>query len=54
VRTLLPAIKLFQLADPERLDVDSLERRLRDEAARDDAVVVNAGVIGSWARLTPT
>jgi hypothetical protein len=49
VRTLLPHIVRLGLATAEQVDIESLERRLRDEAIATRLTAFSGRVVGAWA-----
>jgi hypothetical protein len=51
-RTLIPTMEKLGIARPVDIDIDSLARRLADEAAALDATVVSPLFVGAWARVS--
>jgi ubiquinone/menaquinone biosynthesis C-methylase UbiE len=49
VRSLLPMIERFGVADVEQVQIDTLAQRMREEAVANDSVVVIPPLIGAWA-----
>ena len=49
LRTLLPIIEKAGIASEREIDIDTLESRLRDEAAENNGVIVVPEFIGAWA-----
>ena len=50
LRSFLPVIKRFGIADPAMLDIRAIEERFRAELV-EGAVVVYPPMVGAWARL---
>jgi hypothetical protein len=50
-RTLVPMMDKLGVPRPDDTEVDSLSRRLADEAAALDATAVSPLFVGAWARV---
>jgi len=53
VRTLLPHIVRLGLASAEKVDIETLETRLRDEAVARRHTVFSPRWVGAWVRVPP-
>ena len=51
VRSIVPAIERSGLAIPDGLDVDTLERRLREATCAKDATVALPAIVTAWSQL---
>jgi SAM-dependent methyltransferase len=51
LRTLLPAVERFGMTTAAELDLDTLEKRLREEAVALDAVLVAPPLVAVWSRV---
>jgi ubiquinone/menaquinone biosynthesis C-methylase UbiE len=51
VRSLLPMMERLGVSTREEVDIDTLERRLRDEIVSGGGVMVMPALIGAWCRL---
>lgn len=51
LRSLLPRIEQGGIADSAEIGIETLEGRLREDAAANDRVLFMSRVVGAWARL---
>jgi 2-polyprenyl-3-methyl-5-hydroxy-6-metoxy-1,4-benzoquinol methylase len=51
LRSLLPIIEKFGIADAKEIDIDTFEDRYRSQLADYRSVVVNPPVVGAWSRV---
>jgi 2-polyprenyl-3-methyl-5-hydroxy-6-metoxy-1,4-benzoquinol methylase len=51
LRSLLPVIEKFGIADAKEIDIDTFEDRYRSQLADCRSVVVNPPVVGAWCRV---
>ena len=51
VRALLPLMVRFGVATTEEVDIDTFEKRLRDEVVSQGGVVTTWSFVTAWARL---
>jgi ubiquinone/menaquinone biosynthesis C-methylase UbiE len=49
VRTLLPMIERFGVAETEQVQIETLAQRMREEALANESVVIIPPLIGAWA-----
>lgn len=51
LRSLLPTIERSCVATREEIGIDTLARRLREEAVAEDRVIFMSRIVGAWVRL---
>lgn len=51
MRTLLPVFASAGICSAEEVGIDTLARRMREEAVRRDAMLTGPGLVGAWTRV---